>query len=121
MTSLPFAFSDNKYTLTSKIRNTDAGETYIVLGADENPGSWNQLLLSMDQGGCGRAGGAFAKHFLNRFVWVSFDIVHRLIRDIKLSLGSCFKFQGFAPPPAPQRQCRVSEVAGGSRRLLGCP
>ena len=40
----------------------------------------------MDSGPVGRGGAAFAKNKLGLFVFVVYDIIHRLIRDIKLAM-----------------------------------
>ena len=51
-----------------------------------------QLTLSLDSGSENRSGAAFAKNFMHAMVWVDWDCIHRLIRDIKLATGITFSF-----------------------------
>ena len=57
-----------------------------VLPLIEDPGTWKQVTVSLDSGAVGRAGAAFVKHRLNLFIYVMYDLVHRLIRDTKLAM-----------------------------------
>jgi len=45
----------------------------------------HQLTVAMDSGSTGRAGGMFAVHKLEMNVFVVYDKIHRLIRDVKLA------------------------------------
>ena len=47
------------------------------------------LLLMLDQGGIGAAGVAFAAFKLRKLIWAKFDLIHRLVRDMKLAETHC--------------------------------
>ena len=70
---------------TYVLRGDDGGET-IVLPMSENPGDWKQLTACMDSGAVGRSAASFAKHHVGLFMFVVFDIIHRMIRDLKLAM-----------------------------------
>ena len=52
----------------------------------ENPSDWKQLTACMDSGAVGRSAASFAKHHLGLFIFVVFDIIHRMVRDLKLAM-----------------------------------
>lgn len=64
-------------------RNT--GERREVLPPHLKPGEWKQLVISLDSGGIGRAGGSFAKHAVHTNIFMSYDKIHRIVRDCKLA------------------------------------
>ena len=68
------------------LRDKVDGTTVEVLPAHHNPGQWYQLTVSLDSGAVGRSGGSFVKNSLGYNVFLIYDIIHRLIRDIRLSL-----------------------------------
>ena len=70
------------------LMSVDGGEKE-VLPIGETPGKWPQLTVSLDSGSTGRAGAGFAKHKLRLFLYVVYDLLHRLIRDAKLALDHC--------------------------------
>ena len=47
------------------------------------------LVLGLDQGSIGSAGGAFLLFYLRYMVQINFDKIHRLIRDIKSAENGC--------------------------------
>ena len=55
----------------------------------EDPGKWNQLTIGMDSGAVGRGGSGYAKNKLGLFVFVVYDVIHLLIRDLKLAMEGC--------------------------------
>lgn len=52
---------------------------------DVDLSSLPQLTVILDSGSTGRAAASFAKHQLHLNVFVVWDKIHRLIRDIKLA------------------------------------
>ena len=56
-----------------------------VLPDHQSPGAWPQLTICIDSGAVGRAGAAFAKNHLQLNVFVIYDYIHRLIRDVRLA------------------------------------
>jgi hypothetical protein len=70
---------------TYVLRGDDGVET-IVLPMSENPSDWKQLTACMDSGVVGRSAASFAKHHLGLFIFVVFDIIHRMVRDLKLAM-----------------------------------
>ena len=70
-----------------KLKDADGNEKE-VLPLTEDPGKWNQITIAMDSGPVGRGGAAFAKNKLGLFVFVVYDIIHRLVRDIKLGMDA---------------------------------
>ena len=71
------------------ILRDDQGHVSEVLPQDSDPSNWAQLSLGLDSGSIGRAAAAFSKHKLCLNIWIYWDILHRLIRDIKLALERC--------------------------------
>ena len=67
------------------IVNRDTGEHVLVLPELQKPGDWKQLVISLDSGGIGRAGGSFAKHGLHTNICMTYDKMHRVVRDCKLA------------------------------------
>ena len=68
---------------------TDRQEQFLLPSEAENPNWWLNvpiLTLQLDQGGTGMAGAAYAIHHLGHLIHVRWDIFHRCIRDLKLSL-----------------------------------
>jgi len=49
------------------------------------------LTIGLDQGSIGSSGGAFMMFYLQLMVFIMFDKIHRLIRDIKKAENSCNK------------------------------
>ena len=47
------------------------------------------LVVGLDQGSVGSAGMAYAMHASPHLVYVSYDKIHRMVRDIRLSLQHC--------------------------------
>ena len=61
-------------------------KTYQRVIPDVLPDSIPLCTLGLDQGSIGTAGVAFAIFVLFRTMWPKFDKVHRLIRDLALSM-----------------------------------
>ena len=72
---------------TAYIVNRDTQETTELLPDGVDPGSFRQLTIQLDSGSIGRAGACFVKNSgkLLLFLFVLYDKIHRLIRDIKLA------------------------------------
>ena len=66
-------------------RSTNPNVWTRTLPDDQHPGSWNQLTICLDSGSIGRAGASFAKNELKLNIFPIWDVIHRLIRDIRLS------------------------------------
>ena len=71
-----------------RLKDADGSEKE-VLPWTEDPGKWNQLTIGMDPGSVGRGGAGFARNKLVIFVYVVYDIIHKLIRDLKLAMETC--------------------------------
>ena len=67
----------------------DDGTEKEILPVAESPGEWAQLTIGLDSGSVGRAAASYSKHKLGLFIFVVFDIIHRMIRDTKLAVESC--------------------------------
>ena len=67
----------------------DDGTEREILPVAESPGEWAQLTIGLDSGSVGRAAASYSKHKLGLFIFVVFDIIHRMIRDTKLAVESC--------------------------------
>ena len=62
------------------------GSTDPVLPASVDLGCLPQLTVAMDSGSVGRAAANFAKNKMHANVFIVYDKIHRLIRDIKLAM-----------------------------------
>ena len=62
------------------------GRTDPVLPASVDLGCLPQLTVAIDSGSVGRAAANFAKHKMHANVFIIYDKIHRLIRDIKLAM-----------------------------------
>jgi hypothetical protein len=62
------------------------GSTDPVLPASVDLGCLPQLTVAMDSGAVGRAAANFAKNKMHANVFIVYDKIHRLIRDIKLAM-----------------------------------
>ena len=63
-----------------------------------------QLTLSLDSCKIGRSSTQFAK-YQRMFVWADWDILHRIVRDLKLATGHNFRGHPLTlplPPPLPR-------------------
>ncbi len=67
------------------IRNQRTGETRCTLPDGVDPGKFNQLTIAIDSGATVRAGASFIKNQLRSNIFVHYDKIHRIIRDIKLA------------------------------------
>ena len=52
----------------------------------ETTQDFNLLTCGLDQGSSGAAGMAYIMFALDMLAWVSFDKIHRLVRDLKCSV-----------------------------------
>jgi hypothetical protein len=68
------------------ILNLDTDERREVLPGNLDPGQWPQLTLGLDQGPVVRAAAKFLENELKLNQFSAWGIVHRLIRDSKLTL-----------------------------------
>ena len=66
--------------------NETTGEWRNELPDHQKPAEWPQLTVCIDSGAIGRSGAAFARHKLKLNIHVWYDVIHRLIRDIRLTV-----------------------------------
>lgn len=59
-----------------------------VLPDSEDPGEWMQLVLGLDSGSTVRAAAKFMENGVGLNCFTQYDKLHRLIRDVKLSVES---------------------------------
>ena len=70
----------------SFLKDVDGYYEKEVLPPSESPGKWSQLTIGLDSGSVGRAAASYSKHKLELFVFMVYDIIHRMIRDTKLAM-----------------------------------
>ena len=66
-------------------RNSRAAARTLPAGLADAP----LLVVGLDQGSVGSAGMSYAMHASPHLVYVSYDKIHRMVRDIRLSLQHC--------------------------------
>ena len=71
-----------------KLKTVNGVKTHRPLLADDGLEDIKLCMLSLDQGSIGSAGVAFASFLLFMTVMASFDKLHRLVRDLKLSIAA---------------------------------
>ena len=67
------------------IYNRERGTCIPELPIDQHPGLWPQLVVMLDSGAIGKAGASFARNHLNLNIHLVLDVIHRLVRDVRLA------------------------------------